>query len=109
MATLTVELSDELLAKIERTGRPAQEVIVAALEQTLNGGLATTEEEVPREKVTRKLIESGTVIDPSTWDDSYAQAWLARPEDERKKLIEEMNREWHPGSLASKAVIEGRR
>ena len=36
MALLTVEIPERLLAKLKRTGRPAQEVIVEALEETLN-------------------------------------------------------------------------
>ena len=35
MALLTVEIPESLLTKLQRTGRPAQEIIVEALEETL--------------------------------------------------------------------------
>lgn len=43
MALLTVEIPERLLAKLKRTGRPAQEVIVEALEETLDDEVANEE------------------------------------------------------------------
>ena len=40
MALLTVEIPERLLSKLKRTGRPAQEVIVEALEETLSDEVA---------------------------------------------------------------------
>jgi hypothetical protein len=109
MAVIQVKIPEKLWQRLQQTGRPVEDVIVEALEKSFEAGSTATEKHPSRQEIIRQLIESGTVINPDTWDDPYAQAWLARPEDERDKLIQEMNQEWHPGSQASNAVIEGRR
>lgn len=109
MALLTVEIPERLLAKLKRTGRPAQEVIVEALEKVLNGSTSAKPEELSREEIIRHLVESGTVHAPEEWDSPEVQAWLDRPESERQKIIKEMNEMYFSDSPASSFIIENRR
>jgi hypothetical protein len=109
MAVIQVDIPEKLWERLQQTGRPIEEVVVEALEKAFDCDLATMEGHLSRQKIIRRLIESDTVIDPGAWDDSYAQAWLDRPERERNNLIAEMDEEWHPGSTASRAIIDGRR
>ncbi|MFN8491804.1 MAG: hypothetical protein U0350_29660 [Caldilineaceae bacterium] len=91
MALLTVEIPETLLSKLKRTGRPAQEVIVEALEQTLNGVLVEEESTKPtRREVVQHLIESGAVRDP----DAYKQALQKKRQHIKQKLeLQDMPRE----------------
>lgn len=109
MALLTVEIPEKLWSKIKRTGRPAQEVIVEALEKILNGSTSVESEESSREEIIQQLIDAGAVHAPEEWDSPDVQAWLARPESERQKIIKEMNEMLFSDSPASNFIIENRR
>ncbi len=108
MAVIQVHIPEKLWARLQQTGRPVEDIVVEVLEKSFENS-PDQEKTFARENVVRRLIESGTVVSPAAWDDDYAAAWLARPEDERRALIVEMEQEWHPGSLATKIVSEGRR
>ncbi len=140
MALLTVEIPERLLAKLKRTGRPAQEVIVEALEETLNDEVANEEiaalppasqeldqgehevsstprrrerkpeaEDLPHAEVVRRLIEAGFVRRPDEFDSLAAQEWLALSEEERQQRIKAMEKDYFPDAPASRAVIRNRK
>ncbi len=109
MALLTVEIPEKLWSKIKHTGRPAQEVIVEALEKEFNDQPTAALEELSRDEIIRQLIDAGAVHAPEEWDSPEVQAWLARPESERQKIIKEMNEMIFSDSPASNFIIENRR
>lgn len=113
MATLTIELSDELMSKIAGTGRSAQEVIVDSLQRTLNSDSETSPaeqfEELSREEVIRRLGEAGYLEDPTVWDGPDAQAWRELSEQEKAQYFQEANAIRLPDSPASRYIIENRR
>ncbi|MEZ4870142.1 MAG: hypothetical protein R3C14_52925 [Caldilineaceae bacterium] len=112
MALLTVEISEQLLVKVRRTGRPVQEIVTEALEAHLNGG--TTESkpqpaEPSRSEIIQQLVTAGLIRAPGTWDTPGAKAWRERPEDEKQQLIKEMQTTYFPDSFASNLISENRR
>jgi hypothetical protein len=109
MALLTVEIPEKLLAKLKRTGRPAQEVIVEALEKVLNGKPAQEPEELSREEIVKRLLDSGFARNPDEYDSPEVQAWLALSEEERKRIVAETDALWFPDSAVSQAIIDQRR
>lgn len=109
MALLTIEIPEKLWSELKRTGRPAQEVIVEALEKVLNGSTIVETQEPSREEIIQQLVDAGTVHAPEDWDSPEVQTWLARPETERQKIIKEMNEMLFADSPASNFIIENRR
>ncbi|MDQ3247670.1 MAG: hypothetical protein M3Q45_00540 [Chloroflexota bacterium] len=109
MALLTVEIPERLLAKLKRTGRPAQEVVVEALEQTLARSLPATDEQPAREELVKRLVDAGLVRDPEEYDSPDVREWLALPEAERQKIVAEIQAIWFPDSFASQTIIQDRR
>ena len=109
MAPLTVEIPERLLAKLKRTGRPAQEVIVEALEEVLSSKPPQGQEELSRDEIVKRLLDSGFARNPDEYDSPEVQAWLALPEEERKSIIAEMDALWFPDSAVSQAIVEQRR
>jgi hypothetical protein len=104
MAIIQVEIPEALWEKFCQTSLPVDEVVVDAIERAVEKSTAA----LSKDELMQRLIKSGDVIDPESWDTDYAQAWLGRSEQERAEMIKEMNQEWHPGSSASDAVNEGR-
>ena len=76
MALLTVEIPERLLAKLKRTGRPAQEVIVEALEKVLNSKPTPAAEALPRDEIVKRLLDSGFARNPEEYDSPAVQAFL---------------------------------
>jgi hypothetical protein len=140
MALLTVEIPEKLLSKLKRTGRPAQEVIVEALEETLNdeavdekiaslsaasqaldqgenelasmrrrGEHKPEVEDLPREEVVRRLIEAGFVRRPEEYDSPATREWLSLSEEERQQRIKEMEEVYFPDAPASRIIIRNRK
>jgi len=115
MAVLTVEISEKLLAKLRRTGRPIQDVITEALEQRFNGVNGENEEkdqdliEPSREEFIQHLVNAGLIRQPGSWDTPGAKAWRERPEAEKQQLIKEMQATYFPDSFASNLISENRR
>lgn len=135
MALLTVEIPERLLAKLKRTGRPAQEVIVEALEETFDNEVANEEiallaaqgleqeenklghdrarkpasEDLPREEIVRRLIEAGFVRRPEEFDSPATREWLALSEQERQQHIKAMEEVYFPDALASRIIIRNRK
>ncbi|MBX2999801.1 MAG: hypothetical protein KF893_14875 [Caldilineaceae bacterium] len=104
MTIIQIEVPEALWEKFCQTSLPIDEVVVDAIEKAVEKSASV----LSRDELVQRLIESGIVIDPEKWNNPYAQAWLNRSEQDRADLIKEMNQEWHPGSLASDAVSEGR-
>ncbi len=109
MALLTIEIPEKLWSELKRTGRPAQEVIVEALEKVFDTKPAQESEELSRDEIVKRLIDSGFARNPDEYDSSEVQAKLALPEEERIRIIAEMDALWFPDSAVSQAIIEQRR
>lgn len=108
MALLSVEIPDRLLTKLRRTGRSAQDVIIEALEKTLNAK-PVQQPEMSREEVERRLLESGFVRNPDEYDCLAAQEWRELTEEEKQEHLKEMGEFFFPDSPASNFIIESRR
>ena len=112
MAVVTVEISEKLLAKLQQTGRPVQELMIEALEQLLNNSAAQNMPHPPepnREEVIQQLVTAGLIRSPGSWDTPGAKAWRDRSEMEKQQLIKEMQNTYFPDSFASNLVSENRR
>jgi hypothetical protein len=109
MALLTVEIPERLLSKLKRTGRPAQDVIVEALEKVLNSKPTQASEALSHDEIVKRLLDSGFARDPEEYDNPEVQAWLALPEEERVQIIQEMDSMYFPDSPVSHFIIENRR
>lgn len=138
MAAVTIEISEKLLAKLQQTGRPPQEVIVETLEYAfehksplIHQELFSVEnsdegderveyirpkrkqtpkaQDLPRSEVFRRLLEAGFVRSPEAYDSPAAQEWLALSEKERQQHIQAMDELYFPNSPASTYITESRR
>lgn len=107
MTLLSVEVPERLMIKLHRTGRSAQEVVVEALEQTLNS-LPIQNQELTREEVEKRLLQSGFVSDPADYDSPAVHEWEALSEEERQEYTKEMEELFFPTSPASNFIIESR-
>ena len=108
MTLLTLDIPEELLLKLRRTGRPAGEVIVETLEQKFQEETSYTNQEASSVELARRLIASGFVRDPTEYADPEVKEWLALPETERVRIISETDSLYFSDSPASRAVIENR-
>lgn len=111
MAVLTIELTEELFAKLKKTERPAQDVIVEALERVLPD--TSIEKPLPPQELTKeeaiqRLIAAG-LFQPDAWDTPGAQAWQDLPHEKKEQYIREMQAVYLPNSDASISVIRDRK
>jgi len=110
VTTLTVDVPNELLAKIKQSGRSVQELIVESLERTLNDRAAISLIKEPtKDEIVQRLAEAKLIYMPNTWDSPAAQAWRDLPEDEKAQHLEERLHMRFAGSPAASAIIEERR
>ena len=107
MAVLTVEISEKLLTQLQQTGRPAQEVVIEIVEQAFSN-VAPKEEDLSPDEVIQRLRAAGFIREPEVYDSPEVQEWLALPDEERKKITQEMDEMYFPDSPASQFIIENR-
>lgn len=112
MAVVMMEISEKLMAKLRRTGRPIQDVVTEALERQFSDEHeddGNPPVEPSREALIQQLVAAGLIRQPGSWDTSGAQAWRAHAEDEKQRLVKEMQATYFPDSFASNLISENRR
>ncbi len=110
MTTLTIEVPDDLMAKLVRQDWPVQEVVVALLENALGKQESVAPAQKPsKEEIVRRLLEAGFVRDPSEWDTPGARAWRDLPDAEKEQHLKEVAEAYFPDAPASRAVIRNRK
>lgn len=102
MSTLTIDVPNELLMRIEQSGRSAQEMIVEALERTLRN-------EPTRDEIIHRLAEAKVINAPNTWDSPSAQAWRDLPETEKAQHLKEVAETYLADAPASRSIIRDRK
>ena len=109
MAVLTIELTEELLAKLKKTGRPVQDVIIEVLERALPEHIEpiyTQRDNLSGEEVIRRLQDAGLLHDYEEWDMPEARAWRDLPEEKKREFIDAMDSIYFPNSEASRFLID---
>jgi len=110
MTEFVINIPEKLLEKLRRTGRPAQEVIVEALEQKLRDEASgSAAQNLTRTEVIKRLLEVGFIRPPDEYKSAEAEAWAALPEETRTQIVREMDSMRFPDSPASRFIIENRR
>ncbi len=112
MAIITVEISEELLAQLQQTGRSAQEIVVETLENALDkesDPIEKSQTGPAKEEVLQRLLAAGLIREPGTWDSAGARAWRELPQEEKDRHIQEMESMYFPDAAASRAIIRGRK
>ena len=64
------------------------------------------EKNVPRQEVVRRLVATGLVRKPGSWDTQAAKEWRQLSKTEQEKLISEVTALYFPDSPASRFLIE---
>ena len=112
MAVLTVDIPDELITKIEGTGRPAEQVVTEALERELSNGALSAEAvtaEPSREEMIQQWIDSGLIADPNEWKTLDTESWDSLSEAEKQQHLRALNEVHFPNSEISRFIHENRR
>lgn len=110
MTTLTIEVSDELMAKLARQERPLQEVVVDLLEDAFSNGLdAESATELSKEEVIRHLYQMGFLLDVDSTDDPIADKWDGLSDEEKRSHLQEVSELVMLDSPLSRYIIENRR
>lgn len=110
MTTVTIEVPDELMVKLARQERPVQEVVLAVLEDVFGNGRADSPvPELTREEMIRRLVQTGLIREPGTFDNPAAKAWRDLPQAEKRRHLTERKALRFAGSPGATAVLEGRR
>lgn len=110
MTTITIEVPDELLAKVAQQERSIQEIVVDLLADAFaNGQNAASNPEPTREEMIRRLVQAGLIREPGTFDSPAAKTWRDLPQAEKRRHLKERNALRFEGSPGATAIIEGRR
>ncbi len=112
MAVLTVEVPDELITKIEGTGRPVAEVVTQALERELDNVFLSAKAvaaEPSREEILRRLKAANLIESASVWERPGKERWEDLTEEEKQQHLDERNSFYFPDSEVSRLISENRR
>jgi hypothetical protein len=112
MAMVMMEIPEKLLAKLRNTGRPIQEVVTEVLERQFSDECEDDGQqavEPSREALIQQLVATGLIREPGSWDTPGAQAWRAHADNEKQRLVKEMQATYFPDSFASNLISENRR
>ncbi|MBI1297439.1 hypothetical protein GC175_21060 [bacterium] len=109
MAVIHIEIPEKLWIRLQNTGRPVEELVVEALEKSLEESPATKSQEPSEQEILQRLSEAGYLSDPKVWDGPDARSWRDLPEVEKQRYIQEMESVWLPDSAASRLILESRR
>lgn len=110
MTTITIEVPDELLAKVAQQERSIQEIVVDLLEDALENGWRENQVTIPSEEdAIRHLYQMGFLAEAQSLDDELADEWDSLPEEEQQAHLDEVDTLILKDSLLSQYIIENRR
>lgn len=110
MTTITIEVPDELLAKVAQQERSIQEVVIDLLEDAFDkNDRPVLPQSSTREDTLRELTSMGLIRAPGAWDSTAAKEWRSLPPAERQQHLRERKAMRFSGSPGATAVTEGRR
>lgn len=110
MTTITIEVPDELLAKVAQQKRSIQEIVVDLLEDAFANGWVKEKVFIPSEKeAVHHLYQTGFLAETESLDDELADEWDNLPEAERQAHLDEVDALVLKDSSLSQYIIENRR
>ncbi|MBX3051490.1 MAG: hypothetical protein KF753_08460 [Caldilineaceae bacterium] len=110
MTTLTIEVPDELMAKLAQQERSIQEIVVDLLEDAFaNGRKGQPITIPPEEEAIRHLYQTGFLTEAENLDDELADEWDNLPDKERQTHLGEVDALVLKDSALSRYIIENRR
>jgi len=110
MTTITIEVPDELLAKVAQQERSIQEIVVDLLEDAFENGWAIEQIPIPsEEEAIRHLYQTGFLAETESLDDELADEWDNLPEEEKQVYFDEADSLILKDSALSQYIIKNRR
>lgn len=110
MTTITIEVPDELLAKVTQQERPIQEVVVGLLKDAFENRWANEQMSIPSEEdAILNLYQTGLLAETQILDDEFADEWDNLPTVEKQVHLDEMDDLILKDSALSRYIIESRR
>lgn len=110
MTTITIEVPDELLAKVAQQERSIQEIVVDLLADAFENGRAKEEVSIPsEEEAMRHLYQTGFLAETESLDDKLADEWDNLPREEKQAYFDEADALILKDSALSQYIIENRR
>lgn len=110
MTTITIEVPDELLAKVTQHDRSVEEVVITLLEDAFGNGWGETQTaSLSEADAIRHLYETGFLAKAENLDDEFADEWDSLPEEEKQAHLAEAEALVLKDSSLSRYIIENRR
>ena len=110
MTTITIEVPDELLAKVAQQERSIQEIVVDLLADAFENGWGKEQASIPSEEDTIcHLYQTGYLVETESLADELADEWDNLPEEDKQAHLDEVDALILKDSSLSRYIIENRR